>query len=145
MSLPRRVTQDVSIGGSAPVPAGSMLFLSAAVEHHNPTVYPEPFAFRPQRWLGQETPRPQAFFPFGIGARRCLGAAFADLQARVTLGGIGTVLPRLRLLTTHVDYRMKTGITGSPRAPIMVRFGTGTEPEPAPTPITGTVNVLWRR
>jgi hypothetical protein len=27
----------------------------------------------------------------------------------------------------------------------MVRFGTGTEPEPAPTPITGTVNVLWRR
>ena len=145
MSLPRRVAQDVSIGGSAPVPAGSMLFLSAAVEHHNPTIYPEPFAFRPQRWLGQETPRPHSFFPFGIGARRCLGAAFADLQARVTLGGIGTVLPRLRLLTTHVDYRMKTGVTGSPRAPIMVTFGTGTEREPAPTPISGTVNVLWRR
>src|SRR5262249_54544927 len=50
LSLPRRVVTDVPIGGSPPVPAGALLFLSAAIEHHNPAAYAEPFAFRPERW-----------------------------------------------------------------------------------------------
>jgi cytochrome P450 len=144
MSLPRRLTADVSIGGSAPVPAGSMLFLSAVIEHHNPRVYAEPFAFRPQRWIDAANPKPASFFPFGIGARRCLGASFAELQARVTLGALAEQSRKLELLTTDVDYRMKSGVTGAPRKPIMVRYApTGSTPEP-PT-LTGTVTMLWKQ
>src|SRR4029079_6967944 len=116
LTLPRRVVADASIAGSPPVPAGALLFVSAAVEHHNPQVYDEPYAFRPARWRGgAEAPKPQSFFPFGIGARRCLGAAFADLQARVTLGNLGRHVDRLRLHTHDIDYHMTQGVVGGPR------------------------------
>jgi cytochrome P450 len=140
-SLPRRVVAEVSVGGSAPVPAGSLLWLSAAVEHHRASTYADPFAYRPQRWLGPDVKsQPHAFFPFGIGARRCLGAAFAELQTRVTLGLLAESRP-LRLLTTEVDYRMKSGVTGAPKKPIMVHFTD----KATPGKITGTVDLLWRQ
>jgi cytochrome P450 len=142
MSLPRRVTADVSIDGSPPVPAGAMLFLSAVVEQHNPDVYADPHAFVPARWLPPAPPpKPQSFFPFGIGARRCLGAAFADLQARVTLGALAAQGAPLTLLTPRVDYRTTSAVVGAPRKPIMVRFGP-----PAPPPrLTGSVADWWRQ
>jgi cytochrome P450 len=144
MSLPRRVVADVRIGGSEPVPAGSLLWLSSAIEHHRASVYPEPFAYRPERWLDPEVkPPPYAFFPFGIGARRCLGAAFADLQVRVTLGMLAAQGRPLRLLTTEVDYRMKSGVTGAPRKPIMVAFRNRTDA--GPPRVTGSVDVLWHQ
>jgi cytochrome P450 len=141
MSLPRRVTTDVSVGGSVPVPAGSLLFLSAVIEHHNAQIYPDPFAFQPRRWLGPDTPKPSSFFPFGIGARRCLGAAFAELQTRVTLAAIAAEPRPLRLITDTVDYRMKSGVTGAPRKPIMVTYAPGA----AAPQLNGTVTTLWRQ
>jgi cytochrome P450 len=139
MSLPRRVTADVSVAGSSPVPAGALLFLSAVIEHHDARTYPDPYAYRPRRWLGPDTPRPTSFFPFGIGARRCLGAAFAELQTRVTLAAIAAEPRPLRLLTDTVDYRIKSGVTGAPRKPIIVTYAPG---GPAPD-IRGTVTAMW--
>jgi cytochrome P450 len=145
MSTPRTVTADTSIAGSDPVPAGSMLWLSAAVEQHRATSYADPMAYRPQRWLDPSSqPRPTTFFPFGIGARRCLGAAFADVQARTTLGLLTADQRPLQLLTSKIDYRIKTNIIGAPRKPIMVRFAdAGGRPE-APA-IDGSVGLLWRQ
>ena len=145
ITLPRRVTTDAPIAGSPPVPAGALLFVSAAMEHHNPQVYDEPYAFRPARWLaGDEAPKPQSFFPFGIGARRCLGAAFADLQARVTLGNLGHHVDRLRLLTHDIDYHMTSGVVAGPRRPVPVSFDHGAARR-SPQALTGTVNVMWRQ
>jgi cytochrome P450 len=137
MSLPRRVSRDAEIGGTT-VPKGSMLFAASIVEHHRPAYYPDPDAYQPARWLDPDNgPRPHEFFPFGIGARRCLGAAFADLQTRVTLGLLAARLPRL--LTTTVDYRMKSGVAAAPRKPVMVEFG----PSSARLPVGGTVTAFW--
>jgi cytochrome P450 len=146
ITLPRRVTADVSIAGSAPVPAGALIFLASVVEHHNPRTYAQPHRFRPQRWLDPHlAPGPSGFFPFGVGARRCLGAAFADLQARVTVGRIGANERPLRLLTTKVDYRMKSGVVSAPRRPVMVQFAPpgATWGGRGHVTVTGSVNRLW--
>jgi cytochrome P450 len=143
MAIPRRVMTDTSIAGSDPVPTGAMLTLSAVVEHHRATTYPDPFAYRPQRWLDASAPPHTAFLPFGMGPRRCLGAAFADLQVRTTLGLLVAERP-LQLLTRHVDYRIKTNIIGGPRKPIVVRFAAPGE-RPAAPPVDGSVDLLWRQ
>jgi len=80
---PRLVKKPVTIGGWQYEP-GVVLAGSAWLMHHDPDVYPDPFAFRPERFL--ETP-PGTFtwIPFGGGRRRCLGASFAMLEMKVAI------------------------------------------------------------
>ena len=59
--------------------------------HRRPDLYPEPLAFRPERFLGDDTPGTYEWIPFGGGVRRCLGASFALFEMKVVLG---TVLRR---------------------------------------------------
>jgi cytochrome P450 len=49
-----------------------------------PDVYPDPYEFRPERFLG-ERPDTYSWVPFGGGIRRCLGAAFAQMEMRIVL------------------------------------------------------------
>jgi cytochrome P450 len=66
--------------------------------HRHPDYWDEPAAFRPERFLDKDKkdkkPDPYAWIPFGGGARRCVGMAFALLEMRVVLA---TLLPRVRL------------------------------------------------
>src|SRR4029079_3040017 len=55
--------------------------------HPRPQAYPDPYAFRPERFLGKP-PSTYAWIPFGGGVRRCLGAAFAEMEMRVALAEI---------------------------------------------------------
>jgi cytochrome P450 len=80
---PRLVKQPVTIGGWT-YPPGVILIASAHLVHHDPALYPDPYAFRPERWLGRK-PGTYTFLPFGGGRRRCLGASFALLEMRVVL------------------------------------------------------------
>jgi cytochrome P450 len=58
-----------------------------------PEVYPDPHAFRPERFL-EGQPEPYTWIPFGGGIRRCLGAAFATFEMKVVLR---TILSRAKL------------------------------------------------
>jgi cytochrome P450 len=60
-----------------------------AAIHHREDLYPRPFEFRPERFLGNAT-ESFAWLPFGGGIRRCIGAAFAEYEMRVILTEIVT-------------------------------------------------------
>jgi cytochrome P450 len=80
---PRLVKKPVEIGGWRYEP-GVVLGASAWLVHHDPDVYPDPFAFHPERFL-EEPPGTYTWIPFGGGRRRCLGASFAMLEMKVAL------------------------------------------------------------
>jgi cytochrome P450 len=80
---PRLVKQEVTIGGWT-YPEGVVLIAGSYHIHHDPQIYPDPYAFRPERFLGRK-PGTYTFLPFGGGRRRCLGASFALLEMRLVL------------------------------------------------------------
>ncbi len=82
-SAPRLVMQEVEVGGWT-YPTGVALVPSAYLVHHDPAIYPDPYAFRPERFLG-EKPGTYTWIPFGGGRRRCLGASFAILEMKAVL------------------------------------------------------------
>jgi cytochrome P450 len=79
----RRVTVPWRLGEFV-VPAGQAVSMSILLVHHREDLYPEPFAFRPERWFGH-SPGTYEWLPFGGGTRRCLGAALAMAEQRVVL------------------------------------------------------------
>jgi cytochrome P450 len=69
------------------LPANSHILVSSALLHHREDVYPDPFNFRPERFLGVK-PGTYTWVPFGGGIRRCLGATLAMAEQRVVLRAI---------------------------------------------------------
>lgn len=68
---------------------GSIVVVSPWLLHHDPRWWPEPEAFRPERWLDDDPGRPRyAFIPFGGGPRVCIGEPFARLEAAMLLASI---------------------------------------------------------
>jgi cytochrome P450 len=80
---PRLSKRPVNIGGFE-YPPGVLLLASAFLVHHDPTIYPEPYAFRPERFLGS-SPGTYTWIPFGGGRRRCLGASFALQEMKIVI------------------------------------------------------------
>ena len=70
--------------GDYGVEPGTAIAMSILLVHHREDVYPDPFAFRPERFLGRK-PGTYDWIPFGGGIRRCLGAALAMAEKRVVL------------------------------------------------------------
>jgi cytochrome P450 len=86
---PRLTKQTVRIG-DFDYPPGVALLAGAYLVHHDPAIYPDPFAFRPKRFLEGDPPtavKPGTYtwIPFGGGRRRCLGASFAQQEMKIVL------------------------------------------------------------
>jgi unspecific monooxygenase len=92
--LTRVAARDTQVGIHA-VPAGARIFPCAYLAHRDPAVFPEPTAFRPERFLHGET-YDGSWFPFGIGARTCIGNRFALRQMLLTAAALART-PGLRL------------------------------------------------
>jgi cytochrome P450 len=82
----RRLTAPFELRGRT-LPAGTLLVPTTYLAHHDPSIYPEPDAFRPERFL-EKKPDPYAWFPFGGGARRCLGMAFALYEMKIVIAAV---------------------------------------------------------
>jgi cytochrome P450 len=96
----RRLSEPQTVG-EWDLPAGARVAPSIHLMHRRPDIYPDPVAFRPERWLGVR-PNPYTFLPFGGGIRRCLGASFAETEMRAVLAAIvGSV--RLRPATPQSE------------------------------------------
>jgi cytochrome P450 len=79
----RRLAKELSVDGLT-LPPGTDVSPAIWLTHTRADFYPQPFAFQPERFLG-ETPDTYAWIPFGGGIRRCLGASFAEFEMRVVL------------------------------------------------------------
>jgi hypothetical protein len=80
---PRLVVKPIEVGDWRYEP-GCSLVCNGYLIHHDPDIYPEPYAFRPERFL-DEQPGTYTWIPFGGGRRRCLGASFAMLEMQIVL------------------------------------------------------------
>jgi cytochrome P450 len=74
----RIARRDVDLG-SHRVPAGTRVFASSYLTGRNEELFPEPSLFRPERFL-DSAGEPRASFPFGLGARTCIGRQVAMRQ-----------------------------------------------------------------
>jgi cytochrome P450 len=79
----RKALDDTSIC-QYEVRKDTMLFCSAYTLHRQPSVFPEPRRFRPERWIGL-TPPPFTYIPFGAGVHQCAGMRWSQLVMRLVL------------------------------------------------------------
>jgi cytochrome P450 len=79
----RKLTQPATIGGYE-LPAGAFVLAAIAALHYREDVFPQPYEFRPERFLEAKADN-YAWIPFGGGVRRCIGAAFAEYEMRTIL------------------------------------------------------------
>ena len=79
----RELTEPMDLGGHA-IPAGTWVAPCGYLIHRRPDVYPDPLRFRPERFLDRPAGT-YSWMPFGGGVRRCVGAAFAQLEMREVL------------------------------------------------------------
>jgi len=88
-SLARTVRADFELCGYK-IPAGANLVMSQWIMHRHPAYFTDPERFDPDRWRMeslQKLPR-FVYFPFGGGARQCIGASFATMEAILLLAAI---------------------------------------------------------
>jgi cytochrome P450 len=112
-AAPRLVTEPVEIGGWRYEP-GVCLIADTYLVHHDPDIYPDPYAFRPERFLGEQ-PGTYTWIPFGGGRRRCLGSSFALLEMKIVLRAV-LAQNELAPAVPAAEGARRRSITLSPKA-----------------------------
>jgi cytochrome P450 len=97
----RRALTAHTLGGYD-IPRGSLVVVSPFITQRDARFFPEPERFRPERWLDEHAAeRPRfSYFPFGGGARQCIGEQFAWMEGVLLLATLGQRW-RLRLVPGH--------------------------------------------
>lgn len=121
--IPPRLAQDGATVQGSPIPAGTTLWCSQWVTHRDPRWFPNPTAFRPQRWdAGPEQTTPEhAWFPFGGGQRACLGARFALVETALVLA---TLAQRFHLDIDPGEPTPTAGLQLQPATPLHATLRT---------------------
>lgn len=124
-AAPRTVKKTVEIGGFTYEPRVHLV-ASAWLVHHDPAIYPEPYAFRPERFLGTD-PGTYTWIPFGGGRRRCIGASFAQMEMAIVLRELLRAV-RIEAGAKGPEATVRRAITAAP--------GRGAETVLSPRPST---------
>lgn len=138
MVIPRITSEDCTLSGVR-IPAGAMVIIPTITAHQNESVFERAKNFNPDRWLSLK-PGLYDYFPFGVGARRCFGAPFADRQVRVVLS---TLLSQLSLssVSQRVDQKNKS-IIMTPKRALHAEVGPAGSWGPA-RKLTGNITQLF--
>ena len=118
-AMGRQATEDVAIGPYR-APGGTFFFFSQYIVQRNPKYFPDPLAFRPERFTAEaKAQRPRfAYFPFGGGGRQCIGESFAWMEAILVLATLAQRW-RLKVVETH-PIALQPKITLRPKHGIQV-------------------------
>jgi cytochrome P450 len=108
----RQLRNGTELGGYQ-LPVETVVMPAIYLTHTRSDLYPDPYAFVPERFLdsGTET---YSWIPFGGGTRRCIGGTFAQFEMRVVLA---TILQHadLRPGTQEPQRMVRRNVTLSPR------------------------------
>jgi cytochrome P450 len=107
----RRLASPLRVDGYE-LPAGTDVTPAIWLAHTRADRYPEPFAFRPERFL-DGAPSTSAWVPFGGGVRRCIGAAFAEMEMRIAVAEI-LRHRTLRTASGNAEHVARRNVTFSP-------------------------------
>jgi len=101
-AIGRRALKDFKAGDFT-IPAGSVVLMSQYIMHRDPRYFPEPERFDPERWTPEcQAERPKfSYFPFGGGARVCIGEQFAWMEGILLIAALAQQW-RMRLVPDHV-------------------------------------------
>ncbi|MEH2329346.1 cytochrome P450 [Nostoc sp.] len=117
LTFPRVVRTPLSLGGYELEPNTTVVG-SIYLTHHREDLYPEPKQFKPERFLERQF-SPYEYLPFGGGARRCIGLAFAQLEMKLALAKI--LSSRELELVDNGEVRPKRrGLVTGPNRPIQM-------------------------
>ncbi len=117
----RMVAEDTAVCGYE-LKAGTRLMASIYLSHRDERYWTDPEEFQPERFArGAKKPPPFTYVPFGGGARTCIGAAFAQIEAKVVLARI---LQQFDLEDTGRKVKPYMGATLEPRPGVFLRVQT---------------------
>lgn len=119
-AMGRKSTRDVTLGPYT-IPAGAHFFFSQYVLHRSAEYFPEPLRFDPGRHTAEaRAARPRfAYFPFGGGARQCIGESFAWMEGVLT---VATIARHWRMtFVGDAEPVPQARITLRPRDPVLMR------------------------
>lgn len=107
----RTATTEIKLSGY-PIQPGTVVSAMLTAMHRRPDLWPDPLAFRPERFLNGR-PRPYSYMPFGGGIRHCIGASLSLVEMRTV---IRTAIRMLDIAPApNREERMRlTGITLTP-------------------------------
>lgn len=132
-ALWREVSAGGAFIGGQFIPAGCDVGVGIYAIHHNGALHPNPFSFRPERFLndgsgdaGTLSSR-KGFIPFSIGTRGCIGKGLAMTEILLTMASVMwlsdfkcTSIGRNQDLNdTGGEYRLLDHITGAKKGPIL--------------------------
>lgn len=101
------------------IPAGARVLYSPYLTHRQPHLWPNPACFNPERFSAEQSRSrpPYSFVPFGGGSRVCIGAAFAQVEAKVI---VARLLQQFELELVQPNVHLHMGVTLEPRPGVMM-------------------------
>jgi cytochrome P450 len=117
--FPRLVKTPICLSGHE-LPVDTIVLGAIYLTHHREDIYPEPDLFRPERFLEKQF-SPYEYLPFGGGARRCIGLAFAQLEMKLAIAQILSNY-ELELMNTKDVKPKRRGLVTGPDRPISMKI-----------------------
>jgi cytochrome P450 len=119
LAFARRTKEAIDLAGYV-VPRGCSVFVSPYVTQRNPKYFADADRFRPERWEADPPPPKFAYFPFGGGAKMCIGEPFARLEGVLALA---TLARRWELQALSDDsVGIGAGMLLNPDRPMMMKL-----------------------
>lgn len=126
LTFPRKVKTPISLCGYQ-LEAGTIIMGSIYLTHQREDIYPQPEKFNPERFLEKQF-SPYEFLPFGGGARRCIGLAFAQMEMKLILAKVLKTWS-MKLVNTDEIKPQRRGLVTGPNGPINLEIQNLRQPK----------------